>query len=133
MRAGARRLAEEVTRLVHGEEALQTAQSASQAVFGGALTGLDERTLLEVFSEVPSADLPAENLAAERPLLDALVEAGVFPSKGEARRLVRNGGLYVNNTRIDAEDAKLGQASLLTANLAVVRTGKKNYHLLRFV
>jgi tyrosyl-tRNA synthetase len=132
-RAAQRRLAEEVTRLVHGEEALQTAQSASQAVFGGALTGLDERTLLEVFSEVPSADLPAENLAAERPLLDALVEAGVFPSKGEARRLVRNGGLYVNNTRIDAEDAKLGQASLLTANLAVVRTGKKNYHLLRFV
>ena len=132
-RAAQRRLAEEVTRLVHGEEALQNAQRASQAVFGGELTGLDERTLLEVFSEVPSSDLPAANLADERPLLDALVEAGVFPSKGEARRLVRNGGLYVNNVRIDAEDAKLGQASLLTANLAVVRTGKKNYHLLRFV
>ena len=132
-RAAQRRLAEEVTRLVHGEEALQNAQRASQAVFGGELTGLDERTLLEVFSEVPSADLPAANLADERPLLDALVEAGVFPSKGEARRLVRNGGLYVNNVRIDAEDAKLGGASPLTANLAVVRTGKKNYHLLRFV
>ena len=132
-RAAQRRLAEEVTRLVHGEEALQNAQRASQAVFGGELTGLDERTLLEVFSEVPSSDLPAANLADERPLLDALVEAGVFPSKGEARRLVRNGGLYVNNVRIDAEDAKLGQASLLTANLAVVRTGKKSYYLLRFV
>lgn len=132
-RAAQRRLAEEVTRLVHGDEALQNALRASQAVFGGELTGLDERTLLEVFSEVPSSDLPAANLAEERPLLDALVEAGVFPSKGEARRLIRNGGLYVNNTRIDAEDAKLGQASLLTANLAVVRTGKKNYHLLRFV
>ena len=46
---------------------------------------------------------------------------------------MRNGGLYVNNARIDGEDAKLGQASLLTANLAVVRTCKKNYHLLRFV
>jgi tyrosyl-tRNA synthetase len=132
-RAAQRRLAEEVTRLVHGGEALQNAQRASQAVFGGELTGLDERTLLEVFSEVPSADLPVGDLAAERPLLDALVEAGVFPSKGEARRLVRNGGLYVNNARIDAEDAKLGKGSLLTANLAVVRTGKKNYHLLRFV
>lgn len=132
-RAAQRRLAEEVTRLVHGEEALQNAVSASQAVFGGELTGLDERTLLEVFSEVPSSDLPTANLADERPLLDALVEAGVFPSKGEARRLVRNGGLYVNNVRIDAEDAKLGQASLLTANLAVVRTGKKSYYLLRFV
>ncbi len=132
-RAAQRRLAEEVTRLVHGEEALQNAQRASQAVFGGELTGLDERTLLEVFSEVPGAELPAGDLAAERPLLDALVEAGVFASKGEARRLVRNGGLYINNGRIDAEDAKLGPASLLTANLAVVRTGKKNYHLLRFV
>jgi len=132
-RAAQRRLAEEVTRLVHGEEALQNAQRASQAVFGGELTGLDERTLLEVFSEVPSADLPAADLAAERPLLDALVQAGVFPSKGEGRRLIRNGGLYVNNARIDAEDAKLGAGSLLTANLAVVRTGKKSYYLLRFV
>ena len=132
-RAAQRRLAEEVTRLVHGEEALQNALRASQAVFGGELTGLDERTLLEVFSEVPSSDLSPDNLTGERPLLDVLVEAGVFPSKGEAKRLVRNGGLYVNNTRIDAEDTKLGPASLLIANLAVVRTGTKNYHLLRFV
>ncbi len=131
-RAAQRRLAEEVTRLVHGEEALANARRASEAMFGGDLNGLDERTLEEIFSDVPSTALPVDILGAERPLLDVLAEAGVFPSKGEGRRMIRNGGLYLNSRRVDAEDEKLGPQSLLTKTLAVVRTGKKNYHLLRF-
>jgi len=131
-RAAQRRLAEEVTRLVHGEEALQGAQRAAEAMFGGDLSGLDERTLLEIFHDVPSTTLPKDLLGAGRTLLDMLAEAGVFPSKGEGRRMIRNGGLYLNSRRVDAEDAKLDADSLLTPALAVVRTGKKNYHLLRF-
>ncbi len=132
-RAAQKRLAEEVTRMVHGEEALAAAQRASEAVFGGDLAGLDARTLLEIFDGVPSSDLPAAALSGGTPLIDALTGAGVFASKGEARRLVQNGGLYLNSRRVDALDAKLGPECLLTDNLAVVRTGKKNYHLLRFV
>lgn len=119
--------------MVHGEEALAAAQRASEAVFGGDLAGLDARTLLEIFDGVPSSDLPAAALSGGTPLIDALTGAGVFASKGEARRLVQNGGLYLNSRRVDALDAKLGPECLLTDNLAVVRTGKKNYHLLRFV
>jgi tyrosyl-tRNA synthetase len=132
-RAGQRRLAEETTRLVHGEAALQNAVRASEAIFGGELEGLDETTLLDVFSEVPSTSVPRAQLTAGRALLDVLVEAGVFPSKGEARRMVKNGGLYLNNHRIEKEEASFDSQSLITGNMAVVRKGKKNYHLLRLV
>jgi tyrosyl-tRNA synthetase len=133
LRKAQKRLGEEVTRLVHGEEALQNAMKASQAMFGGDLHGLDEATLLDVFSEVPSAEIPQASLAEGRPLLDLLVEIGVFPSKGEARRMVKSGGLYLNSERVDAEDAKLTAADRLSEHLAIIRKGKKNYHLLKFV
>lgn len=132
-RQAQRRLAEEVTRLVHGETALSNAVKASRAMFGGDLKDLDERVLMDVFSEVPSAGLPMDRIVGGALLLDALVEAQVFASKGEARRLVRSGGLYINNERVDAEDQKLSDACLLAGNVSVVRTGKKNYHLVKFV
>lgn len=131
-RAAQRRVAEEVTRMVHGETALANAVKATQAVFGGDLSGLDDATLEEVFSEMPSSDLARQELAGERPLVDVLVEAGVFKSKGEARRLIESGGLYINNGRIDSADAKLTEQCLCSARIAVVRKGKKNYHLLKF-
>ena len=65
-------------------------------------------------------------------LRDCLVEAGVFASKGEGRRTVKNGGLYLNSARVEDESALLSAESLLTPSMAVVRVGKKNYHLLRF-
>lgn len=131
-REGQRRLAEEVTRLVHGETALENAQRASAAMFGGELAGLDEATLADIFSEVPSSSLDKSQLAMGAPMLDLLVSAGVFPSKGDARRMVKNGGLYLNNVRVDNENATAGTDILLTETTAVIRKGKKNYHLLRF-
>ncbi|HNR33690.1 MAG TPA: tyrosine--tRNA ligase [Candidatus Hydrogenedentes bacterium] len=132
-REAQRRLAGEVTRLVHGETALANAIRASQAMFGGELAGLDDATLEEVFSEVPSAEIPRGELDAGRMLVDVLVSCGVFSSKGEARRLIDNGGLYVNNARVDASDLKLTPQCLCGTRIAVIRKGKKNYHLLRFV
>lgn len=131
-RAAQRALAEHITQLVHGRDALENAIKASQAMFGGDLKGLDESTLLDVFSEVPSTALSRSTLSAGRTWLDVLAESGIFTSKGEGRRMIKNGGLYVNNERIDAEDAKLTEQCLLTGAMTVVRVGKKNYHLLRF-
>lgn len=131
-RAAQRCLAEALTRLVHGESALENAVKASEAMFGGELAGLDARTLADIFSEVPSSTFDVEVLSGNRLLLDVLVEGGVFASKGEARRMVKSGGLYLNNGRIDAEDTPLTEASLLTGGMAVVRKGKKHYHLLQF-
>lgn len=118
--------------MIHGEDALTNAVKASQAMFGGDLRGLDEATLADIFSEVPSSTLSPTLLSSGRSLLEVLVEVGVFPSKGEGRRTVKNGGLYLNSTRVEDEGAVLGMDSLLTGTMAVVRVGKKNYHLLRF-
>ncbi len=126
------RLAEEVTRLVHGEEALQNAQKATKAMFGGDLKGLDDATLEDVFSEVPSSAFGREVLQEGRLLVDVIVEAEVFKSKGEAKRMIKNGGLYLNNEKVEADDVKLTPDSLCSENYAVIRKGKKNYHLLSF-
>lgn len=131
-RAAQRRLAEEVTRLVHGDAALKAAIQASQAMFSGDLTGLDEATLEEVFAEMPSSDLPRSVLAEGKAVVDVLTECGVFASKGEARRMIQNGGLYVNGVRIEGADVTLTEAALTTPRISVVRKGKKQYHLLRF-
>ncbi|HOC67215.1 MAG TPA: tyrosine--tRNA ligase [Candidatus Hydrogenedentes bacterium] len=132
-RLAQKRLAEEVTLLVHGETALASAQAASKAMFGGSLNNLDKATLADIFSEVPSAELALSHIAGQTSLLDALVEAKVFAGKSEAKRLLRNGGLYLNNERVDAEDLRLSEACLLAGSMTVIRTGKKNYHLLKFV
>lgn len=128
-RAAQTRLAEEVTRLVHGEEALRGAVRATEALFKGDLAGLDEATLLDLFSEAPSSTVPA--LADGAPVVDLLVAAGVFASKGEARRLIQSGGLYLNGQRIESESAALAPGHRTTPRMAVVRKGKKHYHLLR--
>jgi tyrosyl-tRNA synthetase len=132
-RVAQRRLAEEVTRMVHGDEALTNAEKATQAMFGGALAGLDDATLEDVFSEVPASELKRSVLNEDRQLVDVFVECGIFKSKGEARRLIQNGGLYLNNEKVTADDVKLTLLSLCGERIAVARTGKRNYHLLRFV
>ncbi len=131
-RLAQRRLAEEVTRVVHGEEALRNALRATEAVFGGDVTGLDDATLEDVFSEVPSAQFPRAILGEGKLLLDLLVEGQVFASKGEARRMIQSGGLYLNNQRIDSDQAKADQSILCSQRIAILRRGKKNYHLLKF-
>lgn len=131
-RVAHRRLAEEVTRLVHGEPALESAIRASEAMFSGDISGLDDATLQEIFADMPSSERSRAELAQGRPLIEVLVECGVFSSKGEARRLIQNGGLYVNNQRAQP-DAKLDETSLSSEHIAVIRKGKKNYHLLKYV
>ena len=130
-RAAHRKLAEEVTAMIHGKEQLANAVKASQAMFGGDLSGLDDATLEDIFSEMPSTSFPRETLTSGKPLVDVLVESGVFASKGEARRMIKSGGVYLNNARV-AEDATLTPDSLSSERIAVVRKGKKNYHLLKF-
>ena len=124
-------LAEEVTRLVHGEDALQNAVAASQAMFGGDLSGLDESTLVDVFSEVPSEEIDRAVLTAGKPLLELLVDRGIFQSKSEGRRMIKNGGLYLNSQRVEKDDLVFNTESLLTDTTAVVRKGKKNYYLIK--
>jgi len=97
----------------------------------GELTGLDEATLADIFSEVPSSEVDRSILTSGKPLIDLLTELDIFQSKGEARRMVKNGGLYLNNAKVEKEDLIFSAESLLTPSMAVIRKGKKNYHLIR--
>lgn len=123
-------LARELTLLVHGEGGLAAAERATKALFGGALDGLSEAALLEIFADVPSTDLPRVRLG-QLTLVDALVESGLAKSKGDARRVVEAGGAYVNNTRVDADRPLIG-ADLASASVMVLRQGKRTFALLRF-
>ena len=133
-RTAQRRLAEEVVRFVHGDEALKSSQAATQAMFGGSLDGLDAATLEDIFADMPRSELAASELEAGRGLLEVLADpaVGVFKSKGEGRKLVQNGGLYVNNERVSDAETPLTPACLTGGSIVVVRKGKKQYHLLKF-
>jgi tyrosyl-tRNA synthetase len=132
-RIAQRRLAVEVTRLVHGQSALATAQRATEIFFGAEVGELDDAQLGQVFADVPSKELPRQRLADPGlPLVEALVEAGLAQTKSEARRTISQGGAYVNNRRVESVDARLGPADLASPSVMVLRTGKKKYALLRF-
>ena len=96
------------------------------------LERLDDAQLGQIFADVPSQQLPASALAGGLSIVDALCEAGLAASKGEARRTVTQGGAYVNNRRVDAADRVLTSADLASESVMVLRSGKKKYALLRF-
>jgi tyrosyl-tRNA synthetase len=130
-----RRLAEELTRLVHGEEGLAAARRATDIFYGAEISNLSDVQLTEIFADVPSQELPRAALTTDGglPIIDALVAAGLAKSKGDARRTAQQGGAYVNNRRIDGVETRLTTADLASESVMVLRSGKKNYALLRFV
>jgi len=131
-RESQRRLAEELTRLVHGERGLAAAQRATAVLFGAEIADLTDSQLLEIFADVPSRSLPLERLSAGLNIVDALVEAGLAKSKSEARRTVEQGGAYVNNRRVEGVARQLGPADLAGESSLVLRSGKKNYAVVQF-
>lgn len=128
-REAQRRLAWEVTQLVHGADAAQGAVDASAALFGrGELAALDEATLAGVAKELGGVDGSPQLTVAE-----AFVAAGVVESKGAARRAVQEGGAYVNNVKVDDADAELSSHGALAGGWYVLRRGKKTTGLLRAI
>ncbi len=125
-------LAWEVTRLVHGEEAAAKARKASEIMFGGEVTGLGDEEIMELFSEVPSVRLAASRLDEGIPLVDLLAESGLTKSKSEARKLIQGGGANVNNRRETDLARTLTRDDLASEHVMVLRSGKKNYRLVRF-
>jgi tyrosyl-tRNA synthetase len=132
-REAQRRLATELTRLVHGEEGLAAAQRATEAFFGAEIRELSDAQLGEIFADVPSKELPRDRLLGDGlALVDAFVESGLVKSNSEARRAITQGGAYVNNRRITSVDTRLTVESLASESVMVLRRGKKDYALLRF-
>lgn len=130
-REAQRALARSLTEIAHSKTELERAEAASQALFGGDLTDLDERTLLEVFEETPSSELSKEWFTEGRLLIDALVEAKVEASKNSARQSLQGGGIYLNNVKITDVKERLSENRLMYGKYLVVRRGKRNYYLIK--
>lgn len=129
-----KRLAEEVTTMVHSKEDLQAAIEASNILFGKAtkdsLRQLDEQTLLDVFDGVPRFDMSKEQLG--QPAVDLFVtdEARIFQSKGEMRKLVQGGGVSLNKEKLQSFDRLVTAEDLIDGKYLLVQRGKKNYYLI---
>ena len=128
MREAQRRLAAEVTRVVHGAEGLERAEQASRVLFGGSLEGLGAGDIEEIFADVPSTELARSRLEGDGVELAVLMgDASMAPSRSEARRLIRGGGVYLNGARVVDRVAVVGRGDLIEDRFVVVRVGKKRY------
>ncbi len=128
-----KRLAEELTRLVHGDAGLGIARQATAIFFGAEIGGLDDAALAEIFADVPSREFPRGTLEGEGlPLVEALEATGLAPTRSAARRTIEQGGAYVNNRRIADVAHRLTAADLAGGSTLVLRSGKKSYAIARF-
>ena len=123
-------LAAEMTTLLHGQAELEKAIQASEILFGKDFGSVDSGTLLDIFSNVPSTTIPRAELSAGIPIAELLVRCALVDSKGAARRLLESGGVYVNNARI-VSSAAVGESNLVDGKIVVLRSGKRNYHLVK--
>lgn len=128
-RAAQKALAEEVTERVHGASGLASARRATDALFGGSLEGLGSREVEEIFADVPSTRVARDAFAGGMSIVALLVETGVATSKGDARRAIEGGGMYLNNERIGSVDDVVGVEDALDGRYLVLRKGKRSYHL----
>jgi tyrosyl-tRNA synthetase len=131
-RAAQTRLAESLTRLVHGQSKLDSAQHATKLLFGADISQLTQDQLNTIFEDVPSQEVPRSRLAEGIGIIDALCTAGLANSKSEARRTVTEGAAYLNNQKVTAFDRTLSEVDL-AGKYWILRAGKKRYGLLRFV
>ncbi|MBO5697732.1 MAG: tyrosine--tRNA ligase [Alistipes sp.] len=128
-----KRLAEEITTMIHSKEELEKAQAASNILFGNAtseaLRSLDEATLLQVFEGVPQFTISRADL--EKPFIDIVAEVcKVFPSKGECRKMVQGGGVQLNKEKVADAMRSLSEGDLIAGKYLLVQRGKKNYYLI---
>ncbi|PGS54767.1 tyrosine--tRNA ligase [Bacillus sp. AFS041924] len=124
-RVAQKALAAEVTKLVHGEEALDQAIKITEALFSGSVKELTAAEIKQGFKDVPSFNLSE----AEKGLVDLLVEAKISPSKRQAREDVQNGAVYVNGDRIQDVATVLTKQDAIEEQFIIIRRGKKKYHL----
>jgi len=131
-RRGQKKLAEEVTKLVHGPDLTNQAISASSTLYGGDSTQLDSTTVQTLTTQgVPTTTIPRAQFEAGLTILDAAIAAGLGKSKSDIRRLVQQGGLYLNNNPVQDVTQAISKDQLIDDSALILRAGKKNYRLLR--
>ena len=133
-----KRLAKELTAMVHSEEDVLTSEEASRILFGKGtketLTKISESDFLNIFEGVPKFDINNSDLKNRINILDLLaVQTSVCTSKGEARRMIKSGGVSINKERIEDPDKMIGEEDLLNSKYILIQIGKKKYSLLTII
>ncbi len=133
MRILQKRLAEEVTTMIHSKEELEKAMQATNILFGNAtseaLHALDEATLLQVFEGVPQFSISRDDLSL--PLIDIIADrCKVFPSKGECRKMIQGGGVQLNKEKVADPMRTIAEEDIIAGKYLLVQRGKKNYYLI---
>jgi tyrosyl-tRNA synthetase len=130
-REAQRRLAKEATRLMHGGEALTKAEKASRALFGEAINNLSTQDIFDIFTDVPSYELSKSVFDGTGiNVADLVTSCGLAKSKGEARRLIQGGGVYLNNLRVTDERRTISLIDSIEGQVLVLRRGSKEYRLI---
>ena len=134
MRKLQKTLAKEITCLIHGEEAWQSALEASEILFGKAtsetLRKIDENTFLSVFEGVPQFEIAMDDLKQGISIVDFLAEkTAIMASKGEARRALKSNAISINKEKVAKEDAMIQEEHLIAGKYILAQSGKKNYYL----
>ncbi len=133
-REAQRRLAEEVTRMTHGDDALRTAQAATEALFGGDVSSLGASELLDVFHDVPSSEIPRERLEGDGvTLTELLTLTGLATSRGEARRLIQGNGIALGSRRESDPRRTVRLEDAVDGSVVVLRRGARQWRLVRLV
>jgi tyrosyl-tRNA synthetase len=127
-RAAQKALAEEMTKLVHGEDALKQAIRISEALFSGSVSELTAEEIEQGFKDVPSFEYEGEEVS----LVELLVMAKIVPSKRQAREDIANGAIYVNGERVQDINAVITKENRIEGRFTIIRRGKKKYYLIRY-
>ena len=129
-----KKLAEEVTIFVHGVTELNSAIQTAEILFSNntheILQKVSETQLLQAFEGVPTYSIPTSQVSVPYPLIDLLVEAKIFPSKGEARKMIQSGGVSLNKIKIGEDKKNIEITDFLKEKILIVQKGKKNYFLI---
>lgn len=128
LRKAQKALAEEMTRLIHGDEALATAQRITAALFSGDLKALSTEEMKDAFKDVPSTELAKEDIN----IVELLVQAGISPSKRQAREDVTNGAISVNGEKVQDLEYTIDAKDRLDDGFSIIRRGKKKYTMVQF-
>ena len=133
-REAQKQLAQEITRMVHGEANLKKAIQASQVLFGGEITDLSAQDVLDIFAEVPSVDMQKTLFEGGGvSIIDISIASGLSTSRGETRRLIEGGGMYLNNRRVSDVATTVGVSALIEGQFIILRKGAKAYRLVRVI
>jgi tyrosyl-tRNA synthetase len=124
-------LAEESTRMIHGDDGLKKSVRASEVLFGGEISDFSDKELIDIFADVPSSSISLDELNKGIGILTMFTRSGLSKSNGQALQLLKQGGVYVNNVRMDDQKTLLSPEHLASESVMVLRGGKKRYHLIR--